>query len=591
MSRNDVMILDSILEQRKIPELSSEENFELFAYDQILKDYNLSDEELSNGKVGGKSGIAIFNFINDDLIDEDTDLDEVKRENKRLSMTTFLILAKPSYSGIYMDSIAKIIRDIFDFNNDKSDAKSFKNVYLKLVPHDTLINIVFASREGTTSSTMLQNIEVLKKMIALYMKGVNIISRLVGPDELIVMAHKERGYSLKLKYEDMVSDGDAYFILSTISDYEDFVTDEEGNLRRYIFDSNVRDYQRNSGINKGIESTLRAKGRADFWWLNNGITILAKNPTMARNIINLEDVQIVNGLQTTYIVHKYLKDVKEKDKRKLGIKVVTTDDPEIRDAIIKAASSQNPIEKAALRANDSIQRNIESYLLSNDWFYDRRKNYYKNMRKPVSKIISITYLAQAITSIIYREPNRARRSPTSLTKDDKDYSLLFEFSNYKIFLFCIRNMKKIDSYMRSCDYDERYKTNLKWHLATFTMIRLLGKKDYTIKDIESILDVNIETRLIDRTMSDLIKLTDMYLASHNVTFRTLSGNKEFVNYILERIGIGESGNKNVIGESGNKNIIGDSGDKNIIGESGNKSVTAVSNTNKLRTDLLGAKNA
>ena len=560
MSRNDVMILDSILEQRKIPELTSEENFELFAYDQILKDYNLSDEELSNGKVGGKAGIGLFNFVNDDLIDEDTNLDDIKRP----SMTTFLILARQSYSGIYMDEIIKIVRDIFDFNNDRSDIKSFKNAYLKLVPRDTLINFVLVGRESTIPHIILQNIENIKKMISEYMKSVNIVSRIVGPDELIVMAHKERGYSLKLRYEDLVSDGDAYFVLSTLSDYENFVTDEEGNLRRYIFDSNVRDFQRNSEVNKGIESTLRGKGSADFWWLNNGIAILAKNPTMSRNTINLEDVQIVNGLQTTYIIHKYLKDVKEKDKRKVGIKVVTTDDPEIRDAIIKAASSQNPIPKTALRANDTIQRNIESYLLSNDWFYDRRKNYYKNMRKPRNKIVSIAYLAQAVMSIIYREPNRARRSPTSLTKDDKDYDRLFGLSNYKIFLFCIKNMKKIDSYMRSCDYGEQYKTNLKWHLVMLVMIKLLKKKDYTIKDIESIIDINIDTRLIDDTMSEIVRMTDMYLASHGVSFRTLSGNKEFVNYILEKVSIGEPVIKN---------------DNRTF------------ENNRLRADLLGSKNA
>ena len=110
MAKNDVTILNNILEQRKVPELSSEDNFELFAYDQVLKNYNVSDEELLNGKIGGKYGIGLFNFVNDDLISEDTDLDDIKKP----SMAAFLILAKTSYTELYIDYITKIIVDIFE---------------------------------------------------------------------------------------------------------------------------------------------------------------------------------------------------------------------------------------------------------------------------------------------------------------------------------------------------------------------------------------------------------------------------------------------------------------------------------------------
>ena len=531
MAKNDVTILNNILEKRNISDLSSDENFELFAFDQVLKDYNISDEELLNGKIGGRYGIGLFNFVNDDLVSEDTDISDIKKP----IMTTFLILAKSSYTEMYMNQVTKIITDIFDFKKINPDERSFRDIYLELFPRSTMINIVLVSREDTISSLIVQKIDGMKRLISEYIKDVNITSRLVGPGELVTLSYKEKSYTLKLKYDDLVSDGDAYFVLSNLRDYEKFVTDEEGNLRRYIFDFNVRDFQRDSTVNKGIERTLRDNKKADFWWMNNGVTILAKNPTMSRNTLHLDDVQVVNGLQTTHVVHKYLKATGENDKRKIGVKIVTTEDPEIIDAIIRASNSQNGIQNASLRANDGVQRNIESYLLNNDWFYDRRKNYYKNMRKPINRIISIAYLSQAIISMVYREPNKARRNPTSLLKEDKDYELLFGLSNYKIFLFCIRNMKKIDSYMHSSDYGEQYKTNLKWHLATLVMVKLLGKKEYTIQDIESIIDATMETKLIDEAMSELVILADMYIASHGVIFRTMSGNKDFVTYILERV--------------------------------------------------------
>lgn len=531
MSKNDLIILDSILEQMKIPGLSHEENFELFAFEQVLKGYDLSYDEMFNGKVGDKYEIGFFNFVNDELLEEYDDLSDVKKA----SMTSFLILAKPEYSVEYMDYVQKIIKYIYDFGSDTEDIKVFRDSYLKLMPSELNITIVLVSKEVTPPDFVLEKIEDFKKIIAEYMPMAKIDMKSVGPGELIELAHKEKSYTLQLKYDKLMADEDAYFLLCNLTDYEKFITDKEGNLRRYIFDANVRDFQRMSEINKGMAHTLETKDRADFWWYNNGVAILAKNPSIAGNIITLDDVQIVNGLQSTYVIHKYLKNTGGKDQRKIGIKILTTDDNEIRDNIIKFANSQNPIPKTALRANDMVQRNIESFLLSNGWFYDRRKNYYKNMRKPADRIISIGYLSQSIMSIVYREPHRARRSPLSLTKSDKDYKLMFGLSNYNIYLFCVSTMKKIEWYLRSSDFKEQYKTNLKWHLGTLIMVKLLGKRDYAIDDLEKILDSPIENDLIQETMSELVAFADEYMSSRKVIFRTASGNKEFVNYMLYKV--------------------------------------------------------
>lgn len=46
-------------------------------------------------------------------------------------------------------------------------------------------------------------------------------------------------------------------------------------MRKYLFDSNVRDYQNKTVVNKEIEDTIKTSTNIDFWWLNNGITIIA----------------------------------------------------------------------------------------------------------------------------------------------------------------------------------------------------------------------------------------------------------------------------------------------------------------------------
>ena len=69
--------------------------------------------------------------------------------------------------------------------------------------------------------------------------------------------------------------------LVKLRDYSAFLKDEHGDLHERIFESNVRGFQQNTPVNVGIRNTLEKPGKADFWLLNNGITILAGKATQA----------------------------------------------------------------------------------------------------------------------------------------------------------------------------------------------------------------------------------------------------------------------------------------------------------------------
>jgi hypothetical protein len=545
-SKNDILILDGILKQNKVPELSDQENFETFAFEQILKDYELSYEELILGKIEGDSGIGLFVFLNDELVDEEFIEEDIKIEDiKNLHMQVFLIGAKNSFSEIYTDKTIDIIKDMFDFHS-KTGVKRFRNAFLKFFPPKELKVHLGAASKDYNEGDIHQKIDIIRKIIIDSLPKVNFDYRLINPSELIRLTYKEKSYTLKLRFKQQISEKHSNFILATLANYGKFISDENGKLRRYLFDSNIRDYQKHSTVNKDILETLRHPIEdTDFWWFNNGVTILTKRGSIeSGNIIELDDVQIINGLQTTNVVHEYLNETKDKDERfkdkaerLIGIKVITTNNPKIRDGLIKSSNFQNPITQTSLRASDDIQYNIESYFLNNGWYYDRRKNYYKNMGKSLDKIISIGYLAQTIISIVHREPNRARKNPTSLTHADKDYYHIFGSQNYRVFLYCIKTMKLIDAYLKSCRYEEGYRTNLRWHLVTLVAIRLLKRKDYTEKDIESILDVKPRYELIDDTMFDLVDISKKYLDIHNITIDAMAKNREFIIFMIERFKI------------------------------------------------------
>ena len=59
--------------------------------------------------------------------------------------------------------------------------------------------------------------------------------------------------------------------------------------------------------------------------------------------------------------------------------IIVPDNEESRDQIIFATNNQTNIPKATLRVTDPIHLQIEMYFKSRGLFYDRRKNYYKNL--------------------------------------------------------------------------------------------------------------------------------------------------------------------------------------------------------------------
>jgi len=146
----------------------------------------------------------------------------------------------------------------------------------------------------------------------------------------------------------------------------------------------------------------------------------------------MDDVQIVNGLQTSHTVHRVLRGASENHpafERSVLVRIlVTGDDPATRDRVIRATNRQTSVPAASLRATDDIQRNIESFFLAHGWFYDRRKNFYRNNGKSPERIIGIPLLAQAVMAMGLSRPDNSRARPSSLLKRDEDYKKIFSSS-------------------------------------------------------------------------------------------------------------------------------------------------------------------
>ena len=143
----------------------------------------------------------------------------------------------------------------------------------------------------------------------------------------------------------------------------------------------------------------------------------------------------------------------------------------------------------ALSGRFKIHFDIEDKLKRYDLFYDRRKGEYRELRKPVQKIISIRTLARAVIAIVLRRPDDARARPQSLLNDDKTYSEIFnDAHNRDLYVVCILIDRKVDAYLTSCDdIKPDAKTDVKYYVDMWLICDLLKNATPTARDIAALL--------------------------------------------------------------------------------------------------------
>ena len=488
---NEQVVLDTVLQQQRdalAPHLSPEDYFEVFASEQVLKEYDLSYEEIDEGVVDGSDdgGIdAVYVFVNGQLVREDADFDGFPK--KGVVIDVYLIQSK-SQDSFKEDPVSKLIPTLTDLLNLDVDLDSlgksynealrdaigvFRRAFLALASSFPKIHfhIVYAARGMTPNAKVKEKAKHVVETVKARFSAANVGFDFLGAPELLQLAAQAPPSTYEVQVaETPISTGEVGFIaLVRLSEFARFVSAEDGELRKTLFDANVRDYQGKVEVNQQIHDTLASDEPEDFWWLNNGVTVVATQASLAGKALTLENPQVVNGLQTSTEIHRFFgTNTEQDDTRKVLIRVVVPESDESRDRIIRATNNQTPVPSWALRATDPLQRQIEEFLKASDVFYDRRKNYYKNQGIPKDKIISIPYLAQAVMAIALGEPDNARARPSSLLKSDDDYARIFS-ADYPIELYLkvVKWMRRVDAFLQGKELGAADRNNLKFHLVFF----------------------------------------------------------------------------------------------------------------------------
>lgn len=525
MTTNDQLILLELLQQRKADiaqEMNESRFFELFASEQILKDIDLSWDELDEGIVGagGDGGIdSIYFFINGTLIHEDTDFSNFKGD---INFLLYIIQAKRT-AGFSEDTLHRLRSSMSDLLNLSNDIKTFYSVYnielLQVMERFRIAYRRFASRlpkigiqlyYATHGVEIHPNVErlvnPLRDCILELFSNAEVSFEFVGARRLLELARRKPKEVYELHFTDTIPGRKSYICLVNILDYYRFITDKNGNPFMNIFDANVRDYERDVQVNLGIRESLSNPQGEDFWWLNNGVTIICSKAISSGKVLNIENPQVVNGLQTSMEIVRHFKSISTQlsDDRCILIRVIEPETEASYERIIIATNSQTAIPPTSLKANDQIHRDIEDYLKSRGWYYERRKNHYKNEQKPLEKIISISYMAQAIMAILLGKPSDARARPSTLLKKPEDYQKVFNNKHpLDLYLVCATILKSCENYLKERDLLAKDIINLKYHLA-FYAVRLYTKSAIlTPAQVVSIQLERLDSNLLERSLKQV----------------------------------------------------------------------------------------
>ncbi len=452
MAKNDLTLLDSILDEycaNGIPSTKPDEVFEFFSTEQVLKDYVFSKEDLLQGSVDGRNdgGIDEFYIVVNGHIAENIPADYWPKSNAELEVFIFTCKHDDSFKQAPITTMIPSLIDLLDFSKPSSSFSDYNEKLLKkrdlfistykrlassLVKFD--LHLIYACRGNETIESNIQaKADQAEAICNDSFSGCNVSFEFWGNTKLLARYRERENNSADLAFEQCINQDGQYVILASIKKYYDFLLDSKGNLNKHLFESNVRDYLGLNPVNIDIQKSLVNNAGPDFWWLNNGITIIGTDAHIIGKTITISNVQIVNGLQTSESIFNYFSgritgSPIEADARAVLIKIIISSDKETNDEIIYATNNQTNVNVTALRATDRIQMDIEDILKANHIYYERKTNFYQNQGIPEHLIISPLSLAAGYICLIYKNPYVATSLKQKFMRDNRKYEKVFSSS-------------------------------------------------------------------------------------------------------------------------------------------------------------------
>ncbi|QCY48377.1 Type 1 glutamine amidotransferase [Glutamicibacter creatinolyticus] len=438
--------------------------FARFMTSIALREYPLSESDLEAGFTDGPhdGGIDGFHVVlnrTEAITPETKGLSTKSPPPKVPERTPFDVVIIQSkmdtggWDGLALARIREGLEVIFDSSKTEKDlldhplrpklakqVMAFRKFQRKLISLDPVRSVKIYVMQPVNPMAISQrekrSAKALERSIAAsFPSGTKVDVHLCDVNEIERMRNEQVEFKGSLKFAlspNGLAHGrsQAWLGLVTIGDFLKFLSRDKGVLRDEFFVSNIRDFAGTTAtVNAAIKNSLEKDSATSFWWMNNGVTILADEARpQTDNTWTLVNPQIVNGLQTSNVIyetHKADSMTKKRKKESLVVRVIAEQDPQIRESIIGGTNNQAQVGAIQLYANDKFQIELEEFLLSKGWFYERRRWQYRNTKASRSKIRSIVQVAQAAIALLLLRPDTARTRPRDYLKSKNGYAEVF----------------------------------------------------------------------------------------------------------------------------------------------------------------------
>ena len=224
------------------------------------------------------------------------------------------------------------------------------------------------------------------------------------------------------------SDGPIRTVIGVVAakDILKLIADENDpkKINEDIFNQNIRLYKPGHRINQAIIRSSLADDNFQFFYLNNGITLLCEEcdytPHSRSPNVPLRNVQIINGGQTTHsLFEASLKDPEKTENIELLVRLcIAKPENPISERISETTNSQIPVGTRDLHSNDSIQIKLQEEFEALGYFYERKENQFSD--KPTSLRLSNELLGQIYLAYYLDQPSEAKTNKNLVFIDKYD---------------------------------------------------------------------------------------------------------------------------------------------------------------------------
>ena len=499
MDRITKSFLEKFCKINELANIKESKQYEYFSnYCAITKEYGNSSFDLDDMTTGeatqGIDGIGII--VNNKLVNEVEEIKDLIEINKVLNVKFVLIQSKTSSSFSNPDILNFFAWTESFFLGEKeafSSEEMKKFLELKEFIYDTE-NCKYMSKANpilemyyTTTGNWVndKNLQIIVENNKNKLKSCNLFSKIdftpVGASEIQDLYRKTKEKSFATfnfgKRVTIPTDGkikEGYYGIISFEEYRKIIIDDKDNMKN-VFEDNIRDFLgEDNDVNESMNETLNdVNSIMKFGLLNNGITIVTEDLSVTGDCVSVTNYQIVNGCQTSHILYQN-RELPEINKVYIPIRIIATDDDEIKNEITTATNNQTAIKKEQLAALSDYQRNLEQYYNTypdNGFklYYERRTNQYNQMPVPKNKIVSISTQIKAFSSMFLDMPHAVTGFYGTVVR--KSEGEIFKRTDKFIMYYASAlTLYKLEYYFKNGTLDSKYRRAKNHILMLFKLV-------------------------------------------------------------------------------------------------------------------------